>query len=362
MQRRQKCFLPGVLILSSVALPWARAALVRAEVMIEWAPVGDPGNANDPATGGIYTPSVGAVSYPYQIGKKEVSNGQYVEFLNAADPSGANARALYNGYMSNHPDGVAHTGGINYTAGAAAGAKYSIKPGQGNLPVIWVSWNDAARFVNWLSNGQGAGSTENGVYDMSQAQPARAGNAGIFLPTRDEWHKAAYYQPVSAGGDTDGYWRYATRSNQAPHSDNPAALDFPANSANFYFKSIFNPVGYDGGYAVTGSTVFNPAQNYLTDVGAYGLAGSYYGTFDQTGNVEEWTETPFDIFREIAGGRWEDGWYEVAADYGGVAADQTAAYYTYGFRVASIPEPSVLALAGVAMMGLAKPRRRLHCA
>jgi hypothetical protein len=61
-------------------------------VNIEMVPVGNPGNAADTrydATG------FGSVGYNYQIGKYEVTVGQYIEFLNAvakADPNGGTTR------------------------------------------------------------------------------------------------------------------------------------------------------------------------------------------------------------------------------------------------------------------------------
>ena len=48
-------------------------------ITIATVPVGDVGNANDPATGNIY----GSVNYPYRIGTYEVTAGQYTAFLNA---------------------------------------------------------------------------------------------------------------------------------------------------------------------------------------------------------------------------------------------------------------------------------------
>ncbi len=62
--------------------------------------------AADPATGGLY----GAVAYAYQIGKYEVTNGQYTGFLNAADATGANANGIYNTSM-----GSDARGGITFT-------------------------------------------------------------------------------------------------------------------------------------------------------------------------------------------------------------------------------------------------------
>ncbi|MCC7349473.1 MAG: SUMF1/EgtB/PvdO family nonheme iron enzyme [Phycisphaerales bacterium] len=316
-----------------------------ATVTFNWATVGNPGNAADTATGSLY----GSVDHTYQISKTEVTNAQYVEFLNAVDPSGANTHSLYNGYMSDYPGYVAYTGGINYTAGNAAGAKYTVKAGEGNQPVIWVSWNDAARFTNWLSNGQGSGGTESGVYDMTQSFPSRAAGAQVFLPTEDEWYKAAYYDPTLNSG-SGGYYTYATLSNTAPISQAPAG---GSNSAN-YINNDGVANGINGGYAVTGSTSFNSSQDYLTDVGAYTGSTSYYGTFDQNGNVWEWNETLISgSSRGMRGGSWSNGLGYLAASYrlDYAPATETA---NSGFRMASVPEPGscvvLLSMAGMALM------------
>ena len=135
-------------------------------VTIAWSPVGDAGNANDPATGN----SFGGVGYNYSIGTYDVTNSQYVEFLNAKDPTGADPLQLYNSNMS----GPFNRGGINYTSGAANGSKYSVISGDGNHPVNWVTWYDAIRFANWVNNGQGNSSTETGAYTLlDQITPPR---------------------------------------------------------------------------------------------------------------------------------------------------------------------------------------------
>lgn len=41
---------------------------------------------------------------------------------------------------------------------------------------------------------------------------------------------------------------------------------------------------------MTQSSSVGTTQNYLTDIGAFSGSPSYYGTFDQGGNVWEWTE------------------------------------------------------------------------
>src|SRR6185295_4595952 len=105
-----------------------------------------------------------------------------------------------------------------------------------------------------------------------------------------EWYKAAYYQPAAQGGDSDSYWLYPTRTNSLPNSDQPPGdPSILANVGNF-FRNDDVANGYNDGYAVTGSGSLDTSQNYLTDVGAYSSATSFYGTFDQGGNVNEWNE------------------------------------------------------------------------
>ena len=107
-------------------------------ITIPTVPIGNAGNqANlffEPCPGGLCSVGIGSVSYNYQIGKYEVTNAQYVEFLNSADPSGANPLALYNGSMTTNANG-----GINFANGALNGAKYSVKAGHGSNAVVFVS-------------------------------------------------------------------------------------------------------------------------------------------------------------------------------------------------------------------------------
>ena len=69
----------------------------QAEMAMDWVTVGDPGNMWD---GGY-----GSVWYTYDIGKYELTNVQYGEFLNAVDPDGQNQNDLYNSYMGAHQRG-----------------------------------------------------------------------------------------------------------------------------------------------------------------------------------------------------------------------------------------------------------------
>ncbi|MCY2931693.1 MAG: SUMF1/EgtB/PvdO family nonheme iron enzyme [Planctomycetota bacterium] len=133
-----------------------------------WCTVGDPGNVGElsgaGAGGNGDSRICGAVAYMYKIGKFEVTAGQYTAFLNAVattdtyDLYNRNMDTLVNGYGCN----IKRTG----TSGNYA---YSVSSDYANRPVNTVSWGDAARFANWLANGQRTGlqdttTTEDGSY------------------------------------------------------------------------------------------------------------------------------------------------------------------------------------------------------
>jgi hypothetical protein len=163
-------FLAAILIVA-----FAPLTAFSQPITIAWSPVGNPNNAND-STG------YGAVGYSYNIGTYDVTNTQYVAFLNSNVPSGetADPLALYNSNMSH-----ATIGGINYNSGAANGSKYSVMSGNGNNPVNYVTWYDTLRFANWLDNGQVPGSTETGAYTLLGRVPAqrkRMVQGGVLQP------------------------------------------------------------------------------------------------------------------------------------------------------------------------------------
>jgi len=252
---------------------------VATPITYEEVTVGNPGNAND--TGGTFN---GAVNYAYQIGKYDVTIGQYAAFLNAADPNGTNPNGIYNSSMETDLT----IAGISYTSGASAGSKYSVIGPSGtaygqtgaNRPITYVSWFDAARFANWMTNGQGAGSTETGAYTLGDATSGNAvaanPGAAFYIPTENQWYKAAYYDPTLNSG-AGGYYAYATQSDTAPGN----LIGSTANQANYAAGQLFS---------VSQSGTYDANQNYLTDVGAFSGSGSFYGTFDQSGNVYQWND------------------------------------------------------------------------
>ncbi len=86
----------SVSIVVSVMLFWMGVA-AQAEVVVETVTVGNPGNAADTR---YESPGYGGVDYVYNIGKFEVTAGQYTEFLNAV--ADTDSYGLYNTNMWDH--------------------------------------------------------------------------------------------------------------------------------------------------------------------------------------------------------------------------------------------------------------------
>jgi formylglycine-generating enzyme required for sulfatase activity len=207
-----------------------------------------------------------------------------------------------------------------------------------------------------MTNGQGSGSTESGAYDLATAAPgvapARSPGAAFYIPDENEWYKAAYYSPNKGGPGVPGYYTYATQSDTAPGN----IIGSGTNQANY---------STGAGYAVTQLGTYDSNQNYLTDGDAFSGSRSFYGTFDQSGNVYQWNDLDGTTgsSRGLRGGDWDDGaplYLSSAIRYSNVPSYE---YTNIGFRLASpvaVPEPRswVLALAGLASGGYAIVKRR----
>ena len=268
--------------------------------------IGNPNNAAD--TTGNPNP-VGSVSYMYNLGKYEVSR----DMITKANTAGSL--------------------GISLQDMSPRGAMYNGM----DRPATGITWYEAAKYVNWLNTSTGG--TAAYKFDGSGSfQLWSVGDAGYnannlfrnslakyVIASRDEWYKGAY-------GSPSGTWYdYATGSDLKPTA---VASGTAANTA------VYN--GQSG-----------PAD--ITSAG--GL--SAYGTMGQTGNVYEWNETAYDGInntagenRDLVGGVWMQSVNLDSSFRTGTIV------YTYGFRVAMVPEPSALSLFAVGLGGLAVLRRR----
>jgi formylglycine-generating enzyme required for sulfatase activity len=292
--------------------------------------VGNPCNAPDdryslpPGSG----TGPGEVDYTFDIGKYEVTAGQYCEFLNAVAVT--DTYGLYNTNM----DTAINQYGCNIKRSGNLGEYiYSVASDYANRPVNFVSWSNAARFTNWLNNGQPTGiqnaaTTEDGAYTLNGGTPLRNAGAKWWIPSKDEWHKAVYYDPNKTGGG--GYWDYPTKTDLPPGNDMSEQTN-PGNNAN-----------YNNGTYPIDSGVY-----YTTIVGEFELSHSPYGTFDQGGNVSEWIETAINSRHCILGGSFGE-----ASSLHSLSAQDylTVPYYEWegdwatGFRVATVPEPDDITL------------------
>jgi formylglycine-generating enzyme required for sulfatase activity len=278
---------------------------------MEFVTIGNPGNVAD--TTGNPNP-VGAVGYTYNIGKYEVSRDQ-VDKANSQGNLGIRLADM-----------------TNY------GGNGLLKPATG------ITWYQAAKFVNWLNTS--SGSTVAYKFDVSGSfQLWSSTDAGYnannlfrnslakyWLPSTDEWHKGAY-------GNPNGNWsNFPNGSDSAP---TPVASGTDPNTA------VYAQSWYAG-----------PA-----DISSSGGL-SAYGTMGQGGNVWEWNETAYDgsndtagEHRQLRGGSWSNNSNLLGASTRSIILP-TSENSFYGFRVASVPEPSALSLLAIGLGGLALVRRR----
>lgn len=294
--------------------------------------VGDTYNLN-------YLNGFGQVNYSYGISKFETTISQYTTFLNAVAREGD----TYNLYQSSMVTDT-KIRGINRT-GSSGNYSYSVVGGSGNKPITYVSWFDAARYVNWLHNGAVNGaSTETGAYELNGAMSgdfSRTAQAKYALPDRNEWVKAGYFDPNKINAGMNGwYWKYPNQADSITTAQ-----------ANFY-NNGFPYIDANG--------------NYLTEVGYFSNQESSYGTFDQGGNVFEWLENPGSQ-KILAGGSWSNIYapgagnltLEISGSLDQMQASPTGADSPIGFRVlALVPEPSSLSLLALGGVVVALRRRR----
>lgn len=296
-----------------------RAFGITHGVVIETVTVGHPGNPGESQIDGTF----GNVEYVYDIGKYEVTAGQYTTFLNAV--AATDTHALYSTQMWVH----AHGCRIERTGGPGSCA-YAVAPDWGNRPVNFVTFGDALRFANWLHNGQPSGpqdltTTEDGSYflnggmgDHELEDVAREPGATWVVPSEDEWYKAAYH---ANDGPTGSYFNY------------PMSRDFGISN----HLTDPDPGGHATYFRNPNDFTIGPPY-YRTEVGAHGSSASPYGTFDQGGNVTEWNESiPLFNCRGLRGGAYLWGSDGLAAGTRPIEYHSSDEFSDIGFRVGRLP-------------------------
>jgi formylglycine-generating enzyme required for sulfatase activity len=261
------------------------------------------------------TSGYGIVNNDYRMGVYEITNAQWSTF-----------KAEY-GLVTGSPY-EAYNADPYYTGA--------------DVPTNYVSWYEAAQFVNWLNTSTGhqaaykftgtQGTSDYTFATWSAAEAAgtnlyRHKDAYYFLPTEDEWVKAAYWNGTNLQ-------TYATTDDSVP----VAGID-----SNYAQSSP-----YTGPWAV-GS-----------------CSEELNGTHDMMGNVWEWMESPW---IETTNGSWIPGFR--GGSFATVLGALESSAHSYGppqyeashlgFRVASstaVPEPGSLIIWACGGLGALLLRRR----
>ena len=293
---------------------------------MEFVTIGNPGNAAD--TTGAPNPA-GAVGYTYGIGKFEVSEDMITKF------------------------------------NASQSLQITTDTRGPNKPATSVSWNEAARFVNWLNtstNGFAAYKfttggvndhialwTASDTLDYDASNPYRSKRATYVIPSYNEWYKAAYYNP-----NDSTYYDYANGSNTRPTA---VVGGTGSNTAVYWYTGEAEP-------------------EVPADVSQAGGL-SPYGVMGLGGNVSEFDEVLYygdssniaTTSRGVRGGRW----HTVVASHLS-SSSRSSIHPSYenggvGFRVASlsssappapaVPEPSMMVIGTLFGIGGLMAKRRM---
>lgn len=291
----------------------AAAPVVSVSHGIEFVTVGDPGNAGYPESTADWTGDYdrrgrGAVGYEYRIGRTEITSGQWMEFLNAFAPRPIAPRVLE--LLGNHNDfyfGPNWSGAQRVDADPVQRtARYELRtdtPDAAHVPVWGIGWRMAAMYTNWLHNDKSLewDALLTGAYDTRpwDRRPDTGGytdslahepDAKFWIPSLDEWAKAAYYDPDRFGPGQGGWWRRHYRSDEIPTPGYP---------------------GNPGAQTSTGIPSIPEFDREVLNItlGSYTVSLSPWGLLDTAGGtqeiVTEWTsEDPLRHYRVLTQGSY----------------------------------------------------------
>jgi hypothetical protein len=212
----------------------------------------DPQNTEDASTtyikngetfNSIIINNLGVVDNMYRIGRYEVTNKQYCRFLNAVAKN--NDRGLYDSRMSSQ-----NVGGINRIYDAEY--IYTTKPDMDNKPVLFVNYLSVIRFINWLHNGASITISESNIdYNLDMGaysiipigtdsyNVVQSSYRKYWLPNLNEWHKAAYFQPVDINA-------YTGTSTVMIKREDPYLVGSGIDADTTKFKELFANLSVSG--------------------------------------------------------------------------------------------------------------------
>ncbi|MEZ6319430.1 MAG: SUMF1/EgtB/PvdO family nonheme iron enzyme [Phycisphaerales bacterium] len=313
----------------------------------DWVTIGDAGNRGyDRPAADPFITGRGSVGYEYRIAREEVTSGQWLTFVNTF----ATQSDEYGELFDIPPISWGAERDFSYSG---PGIKYKLRTDVANadrLPVLGMSWREAAYFVNWLNNDMSndASAILDGAYDTStfirnpdgtyQDQTTHHADAEYWIPTYDEWFKAAHYDPHKDG--SGGWWLYNDGSDTEPIAGPPGEGEA---SARWLVDDSGRPA-------------------WETPLGSYPETTSPWGLLDITGGGAEWTE---EWAPSCCGnsGRYFDGSpaglnsFIDAADRVGGANPDTHGFLTTLRVAGAVPSPGTAVPLGLSLT-LACRRRR----
>ena len=226
---------------------------------------------------------------PFYMGKYEVTNQQYCDFLNFALGQGqitVTSNVVYQaGSGTSYP--YCDTYQSTYSQINWNGSTFSVRTKGGrsmaNDPMVSVSWYGAVAYCNWRSQQEGKPQ----CYDLT-TWACDFSKKGYRLPTEAQWEYAA--RGGLSGrrfpwGDTITHSQANYYSYNFSYDVSPVKNQFHPIWADGSNSPYTSPVGFFDGGLKYKSTYNWPgsATSYQTENG-----GNGYGLHDMAGNVWEW--------------------------------------------------------------------------